>query len=75
MNTSCGKEISASPVKERRRTSQTGLLDSAIRMVAQLAASNDLNTRTLANRSMADLQKLRHGMPKRRQVDTATRFR
>ncbi|QAU35174.1 hypothetical protein [Janthinobacterium sp. 17J80-10] len=64
-----------SPVKERRRMSHAGLLDSAIRMVAQLASSSDLNTRTLANRAMADLQKLRHEQPKRRQLDSNARLR
>ncbi|TCS35762.1 hypothetical protein EDC30_10961 [Paucimonas lemoignei] len=54
---------------ERRKMSHGGLLDSAIRMVAQLTASGELHTRTLANRAMADLQKLRHDMPKRRQTD------
>lgn len=53
--------------------SHGGLLDSAIRMVAQLSASGELHTRTLANRAMADLQKLRHDMPKRRQTDGKTR--
>ena len=75
MDTRRDKEIPESPVKERRRMSHTGLLDSAIRMVAQLAAANEINTRALANRAMADLQKLRHEMPKRRQVDTSARFR
>lgn len=69
------KEITVAPVKERRRMSHAGLLDSAIRMVAQLASSNDLNTRTLANRALADLQKLRHEQPRRRQVDAGTRHR
>lgn len=58
---------------ERRKMSHGGLLDSAIRMVAQLSASGELHTRTLANRAMADLQKLRHEMPKRRQTDGKTR--
>ena len=75
MDTLRDKEIPEGPVKERRRMSHAGLLDSAIRMVAQLASSGDLNTRTLANRAMADLQKLRHEQPKRRQIDSSTRFR
>lgn len=75
MDTKCDKEIPESPVRERRRMSHAGLLDSAIRMVAQLASSGDVNTRALANRALADLQKLRHGMPKRRQVDTNARPR
>lgn len=68
-------EIPAAPIKDRRRMSQAGLLDSAIRMVAQLTASRDLQTRTIANRAMADLQKLRHEMPKRRQLDATSRHR
>lgn len=55
--------------KERRRMSHAGVLDSAIRIVAQLASSNDVMTRSLANRALAELQKLRHDMPKRRQTD------
>ncbi len=50
--------------------SHGSLLDSAIRMVAQLSSSGDLHTRSLANRAMADLQKLRHEMPQRRQLDS-----
>ena len=57
------------PVKDRRRLSHSGVLDSAIRLVAQLTSSNDLNTRTIASRALAELQKLRHEMPKRRQAD------
>lgn len=59
----------ANAVKERRRMSHSGVMDSAIRLVAQLTASNDLNTRTIASRALAELQKLRHDMPKRRQTD------
>lgn len=75
MDTPRDKEIPESPVKERRRMSHAGLLDSAIRMVAQLASSGDVNTRALANRALADLQKLRHEQPKRRQNDASARFR
>lgn len=59
----------ADTVKERRRMSHSGVIDSAIRLIAQLTASNDLNTRTIASRALAELQKLRHDMPKRRQTD------
>ena len=55
---------------ERRRTSYAGLLDSAIRSVTKLAASNDAMTRTFANQALADLVKLRRQMPSRRQFDT-----
>lgn len=75
MDTLRDKKIPESPVRERRRMSHAGLLDSAIRMVAQLASSSDLNTRTLANRALADMQKLRHEQPKRRQLDAGARFR
>ncbi|RJG04108.1 hypothetical protein [Noviherbaspirillum sedimenti] len=75
METTRIHEIPVAPVKERRRMSQAGLLDSAIRMVAQLTTSNDLHTRTIANRAMADLQKMRHEMPKRRQFDSTARHR
>ncbi len=49
--------------------SHAGVLESAIRMVAQLTSSADVTTRSLANRALAELQKLRHDMPKRRQTD------
>lgn len=55
--------------------SHAGLLESAIRMVAQLASSSDVNTRALANRALADLQKLRHEQPKRRRLDGNARLR
>jgi hypothetical protein len=61
------------PVKERRRLSQIGLLDSAIRTTSQLAASRDLTTRSLANRVLGDLQQLRSEIPVRRLVDFKTR--
>lgn len=64
-----------SQLTERRRISHGGLLDSAIRMVAQLTASDNLHTRTIANRAMSDLQKLRHDMPKRRELDARSRHR
>lgn len=63
-------QAALSPVVERRRMSHGSLLDSAIRMVSQLSASGDLQTRSLANRAMADLQKLRHQIPQRRQLDS-----
>jgi hypothetical protein len=76
METLRGNErSSSSPVPERRRMSHGGLLDSAIRMVAQLTASGDVHTRSLANRAMADLQKLRHDIPKRRHVDARSHSR
>lgn len=75
MDTLPGEKNPASPVKERRRMSHAGLLESAIRMVAQLASSSDVNTRALANRALADLQKLRHEQPKRRRLDGNARLR
>jgi hypothetical protein len=61
------------PAKERRAMSQTGLLDSAMRMVAQLANSSDPNVRTLASRALADIQRARHLTPARRTQDKAPR--
>jgi hypothetical protein len=58
------------PVNDRRKTSYAGLLDSAIRSITKLAASNDPVTRTFANQALADLVKLRRQMPTRRQFDT-----
>ena len=75
MDTSHNNEMPVGPFKEQRRMSHCGLLDSSIRMVAQLASSGDLNVRALANRALADLQKLRHEMPRRRQLDTIARHR
>jgi hypothetical protein len=55
--------------KERRRVSQSGVLDSSIRMMGQLLVSGDMNVRSLANRILADLQKLRREIPARREND------
>lgn len=54
---------------ERRRLDHTALLDNAIRSANQLYSSKDSATRIAANRVIADLQKLRAEMPKRRQDD------
>jgi hypothetical protein len=59
-----------SPVKERRKTSYTGLLEGAIRVLIKLSASNDPNTRALANQALQDLLKMRRDLPARRQYDT-----
>ena len=61
------------PVKDRRRMSRTGLLESAIRTACELAAGHDLKTRYLANRLLADLQQLQRDMPMRRQSDVKSR--
>lgn len=63
------------PENERRRVSQAGLLDSAIRTLSQLLASPDLNTRSLAIRAIADVQKVRKMVPTRRVHDCETRIR
>jgi hypothetical protein len=57
------------PIKDRRRMSHTGLIDSVIQLVGQMASSTDLNTRSLANRALADLRKLRTEIPSRRTND------
>jgi len=53
--------------KERRHLSHHALVESAIRMTKQLASSNDIMTRSLANRMFSDLTLLRRGLPTRRQ--------
>jgi hypothetical protein len=60
-------------VKDRRRTSYAGLLDSAIRGAAKLVSSRDAMTKSLANQVLADLMQLRREMPTRRQYDTKSR--
>jgi hypothetical protein len=59
-----------SPVKERRKTSYTGLLEGAIRVLIKLSSSTDPNTRALANQALQDLLKMRRDLPTRRQFDT-----
>jgi hypothetical protein len=56
-------------VKERRRISQTGLIDAAMRSANQLFSSKDSMARTAASRVLGDLQKLRAEMHRRRQDD------
>jgi hypothetical protein len=57
---------------ERRKLSHNALLDSAIRITKQLASSNDIMTRSLANRMFSDLTLLRRGMPNRRRNEGAS---
>ncbi|WP_019140054.1 hypothetical protein [Noviherbaspirillum massiliense] len=59
--------------KDRRRTSYSGLVESAIRSATKLASSHDSTTRTLANQVVSDLVLLRRELPARRQYDTKTR--
>jgi hypothetical protein len=66
----CYYPIMQSPVKERRKTSYTGLLEGAIRILIKLSSSTDPNTRALANQALQDLLKMRRDMPTRRQFDT-----
>lgn len=62
------------PVKDRRRTSFSGLLDSAIRGVSKLTAANDPTTKSLANQVLKDLLQLRREIPARREYDMKTRL-
>jgi hypothetical protein len=57
-------------VKERRKTSYTGLLEGAIRALTKLASAPDPNTRSLANQALQDLLKMRRDMPTRRKYDS-----
>jgi hypothetical protein len=59
-----------SPVKERRKTSYTGLLEGAIRGLTKLASAADPGTRAIANQALQDLLKMRRDLPTRRQYDT-----
>jgi folate-dependent tRNA-U54 methylase TrmFO/GidA len=61
-------------VKERRHMSQAGLLDSAMRTLGQLAVSNDMTTRTLAGRALADIKRARQMVPMRRMLDKTSRL-
>jgi hypothetical protein len=61
------------PIEERRRASLTGLLDSAIRTINQLAQSPDNNTRMLAGQAIGSLQRMRSMLPARRELDRKTR--
>jgi hypothetical protein len=63
------------PEDDRRRMSQAGLLDSAIRTLSQLSTSADMTTRALAMRALADLQQVRRQVPSRRAHDRATHVR
>ena len=60
---------------DRRRISLGGLLDSAVRTLTQLMSSNDMNTRTLAIRALADVQQARRLVPSRREHDRTARMR
>jgi hypothetical protein len=57
------------PPTERRCMSQSGLLDAAIRQVANLAFDTNPATKALAGQALATLLKLRHMMPMRRKAD------
>lgn len=61
------------PIKERRRLSQSGLLETAIRSAARLVSAQDATTRALANQMLSALMQLRRTMPQRRQADLKTR--
>jgi hypothetical protein len=61
------------PIKERRRTSYSGLLESAIRSLTKLASSRDSMTKALANQALSDLLQLRRELPARRQFDSKLR--
>ena len=61
------------PIKERRRTSYTGLLESAIRALTKIASSNDPMSRALANQALNDLLQLRRDLPTRREFDSKSR--
>jgi hypothetical protein len=63
------------PENERRRMSQAGLLDSAIRSLSQLATSADMTTRALAARALADIRQVRRQVPTRRALDREARAR
>ena len=66
----CYYLVMESPVKERRKTSYTGLLEGAIRALTRLVSSGDPNTRALANQALQDLLKIRRDLPARRQYDS-----
>jgi hypothetical protein len=63
------------PENDRRRMSQAGLLDSAIRTLSQLSTSADMTTRALAGRALADIQQARRQVPMRRALDREARAR
>jgi hypothetical protein len=63
------------PENDRRRMSQAGLLDSAIRSLSQLSTSPDMTTRSLAARALADIQQVRRQVPTRRALDREARAR
>lgn len=56
-------------IKDRRRVSYCGLIDSAIRSGSKLISTGDSTTRVLANQVLSDLLRLRREMPARRQYD------
>jgi hypothetical protein len=57
-------------VENRRRTSYSGLLDSAMRSATKLTTHPDSMTKSLANQIMTDLKQIRRQMPTRRKFDT-----
>jgi hypothetical protein len=61
------------PIKERRRLSQSGLLETAIRSAARLVSAQDATTRALVNQMLSALMQLRRTLPQRRQADLKTR--
>lgn len=63
------------PENDRRRISQAGLLDSAIRSLSQLSTSGDMMTRSLASRALVDVQQVRRMVPSRRASDREIRSR
>lgn len=56
-------------IKDRRRISQAGLIDAAMRSANQLFSSKDTMARAAASRVLGDLQKLRAEMHHRRRDD------
>lgn len=56
--------------EERRRTSYSGLLDSAMRAASRLTTHPDPMAKSLANQIITDLKQVRRQMPARRKFDT-----
>jgi hypothetical protein len=61
------------PIKDRRRISYAGLLDSAIRSITKITSSSDPVAKALANQALSDLLKMRRERPARRQFDAKAR--
>ncbi|MDF3036246.1 MAG: hypothetical protein K0S28_1520 [Paucimonas sp.] len=57
------------PITERRGNSQAALVDSATRVLGQLANHTDLQVRSLVMQVLGDLRQLRRQIPSRRSTD------